>query len=170
MNLPRFLTNQTNKVQYRGDLKTWKEIVRSLTKADAKAPARLDMMGIIVYLACDDESKAKLRTIDTEKRLLLIGEDTDPVRTELICSIISTIAQETPSEKIQREMNFLNDIHQCKRGANETTESYANKFEAKVAKYVHQKNVRNTTDDQQRALQLLKNGKLSTNTRNSVTF
>lgn len=107
MNPSRYVTNHTNKVQYRDALKPWEEIIRSLAKDDVKAKDWLDMMGLIIYLACDDEAKAKLRAEAMEKRLQLKGDDTDPDRATLVQKIISTIAQETPSEKIQREMKLV---------------------------------------------------------------
>lgn len=79
------------------------------------------------------------------------------------------IAHETSSEKIQRELSIINKIHLCRLKRNEPTESYANKLEAKVAKYVLPKNERLTTDEQQWALLLLPSANLSADTRNLVT-
>lgn len=109
-----------------------------------------------------------MRAEETEKRLLLKGCTTDPDQTQLIAKVMNTIAHETPSEKIQREVNILNDIHQCKSGSNETTESYANKLE--VEKYVHHTNKITTTDDQKSAMLLIQDANLSPDTLNSVTF
>lgn len=170
LNPPRFVTNQTNKTQYRDTLKTWAEIIRGFAEADPKAKARLDMMGLIIYLACDDEAKAKLRAEETEKRMNLKGDVSDPNRSKLLEKILETIAHETASERIQREVALLNDIHQCKREKNEDPGMYANKFEARIAKYVHQKNTRSPSDDQQWALLLLQNADLTADTRNSITF
>lgn len=170
LNPPKFITNKTNKVQYRDAIMTWAEIVRSFAQADPKAKARLDMMGLIIYLACDDEAKAKLRAEETENRLILKGSSDDPNRVALIEKLLTAIAYETPSERIQREVAMLTDIHGCKRDEYEDTESYANKFEALVAKYVHQKNRRSPSDDQQWALLLLQNANLTADTLNSITF
>lgn len=65
---------------------------------------------------------------------------------------------------------MLSDIHSCKRDAHEDSETYANKFEARVSKYGHQKNTRSPLDDQQWALLLLQNANLTADTRNSITF
>lgn len=35
-------------------------------------------MGLIIYLACDDEAKSKLRAEETENRFSLEGKDEDP--------------------------------------------------------------------------------------------
>lgn len=48
------------------------------------------------------------------------------------------IAQETDSEKLQREVEILNEIRRWKTGSNENTESYSKRFEANVSKYIHQ--------------------------------
>lgn len=71
------------------------------------------MMGLIVYLACDDEIKAKLLGEETEKRLNLKGDSDDLERVDIIKKIVTTISHEYSSERIQRETKFLNYIHQC---------------------------------------------------------
>lgn len=98
------MTNHSNEVQYRDKLRTSAGLVRSFAKADGKTKARLEMMGLIVYLSNDDEAKSKLCGEETEKRLHLKGEDSDPERVELIKKIISTIVRETSLKKIQREV------------------------------------------------------------------
>lgn len=134
---------------------TWVDITRRFARTDPKNKARLDIMGLIAYLACDEEAKDKLRAEEAEKSIKLRGDETDPDRTALIDKSISTIAHETPSQKIQREANLLSEIHQCCRNNDETTESYANRLEAKVANYIHQRNARYATDDRQWVLLLL---------------
>lgn len=52
-----FVTNLINKMKYRDALLTWADIIRTVVKADAKTNARLDTMGLIVYLACVEEAK-----------------------------------------------------------------------------------------------------------------
>lgn len=132
-----FITNSPNKVQYRDVLNIWTDIIQSFGKADAKYKARLEIMGLIVYLPCDHEAKAKLRAEETEERLTLKGNVGDPECPELFSEITETLAQERSSEKIHRDVNLLNEIQQCRCIVQETKESYANKFEAKVPKYVH---------------------------------
>lgn len=167
---PKFVTNQTNKVQYKDALSIWTDIIRSFAKFDHKSQGRLDMIGLIVYMSCDAEAKAKLRAAETEGLLKLKGDANDPDRKKLITQILNTIAAESASEKIQREVSLLNDIHQCTRQTNETPETYANRFDAKVATYVHQKSDKNSSSDQQWALLLIQNAKLTPDTRNSITF
>lgn len=78
LNPPQFITNVTKKVQYRDALETGADIIRSFAKAYYKAAARLDIMGLIIYLACDDETKAKNRAEVSENRLSLKTTTEDP--------------------------------------------------------------------------------------------
>lgn len=71
-----------------------------------------------------------------------MGMDNDENSSVLIERIICSIAQASPSERIQCEVELLNEIHQCIRVNNKATICYANRFEAKVANYVHQKKLR----------------------------
>lgn len=57
-----------------------------------------------------------------------------------------------------------------KRGDNESMEMYVNRFDACVAKYVHQKDIRSAQDYQQWALLLIQNAKMTPDSRNSLTF
>lgn len=109
------------------------------------------MVGTLVYLACDEEAKTKLRAEETEKRLNLKGGSEDDDRDKMIDGIIVAIAHETSSERM-REVNLVSEIHSCHFGANEATAVYANRFEVIVAKYIHQKNVGRDEYDQQWAL------------------
>lgn len=169
-NPPVFKSNVTNKVQYKDDLRTWADLTRSFTAFEKKAKAKLESLGLIVYLSCDDGAKSKLRAAETEGKLKLSGMDNDADRKALIEAIINTIARETPNEKIQREVTLLTDIHKCRRSPKETAEAYACRFESNVAKYVHQKSVRSARDDQQWALLMIQNANLSADTYNALTF
>lgn len=88
----------------------------------------------------------------------------------MVTHILDTIESETASEKIQREVSLLNDIHQCSRTKKETPEAYANRFDAKVARYVPQRSDRNSYNDPQWALLLIQNANSSADTRHSLTF
>lgn len=94
----------------------------------------------------------------------------EPDRTKLLHKVIETIAHETTSERIQREVGLLSDVLQCKPEKNEDPETYANKFGASIAKYIHQKNNRDPSDDHQWALLLHQNANQTAETRNSITF
>lgn len=91
-NPPQFITNYTNKVQYRDALETCAGIVRSLAKVYWKAAAKFYMMELIIYLACDDKTKAKLRAEETKKRLSFKVNDDDPQGIELVKHILHTIS------------------------------------------------------------------------------
>lgn len=170
MKPPKFVPNRTNKIQYTDALYTWADIIRSFAKAHPKAKARLETMGLILYLACDDEAKPKIRAKEAQKLLYLKGDKSDRLRSDLILRLVETISYETPHEKVQMEVNLLNNIHQCKRCVSDQTEAYANRFQRKVAQYVHQRNGSTSDDDQKWVLLLIHNAKSSVDTRNSITF
>lgn len=56
-------------------------------------------MGLVLYLACDDEDKAALRAEDAEKRFVLKGTDEGPQRFQLMEQIIRKITHDMPLEK-----------------------------------------------------------------------
>lgn len=53
----RFVTNVMNKIQYRDDLETWDDIMRSFRKVDQKTAAKLNTMGFVIYMARHNEEK-----------------------------------------------------------------------------------------------------------------
>lgn len=95
-------------------LTKWAEVISGFPKEDPKENDRLSMMGHIVFRTCDYKYKAKLRSDETEGRMNLKGMIDDPDRTTLLQKIIENNAHETASERIQREVRLLSDIHQCK--------------------------------------------------------
>lgn len=169
-NPPQLSTNKTNKIQYRDELKTWAEITRGLAKTDKKMNAVLETIGLIIYMTCNNEAKAKLRAEETEKRLNLRGDEDGPQRFRLIEQIINAIAYEPATENIQREVNMLNDIQQCGRENKEPMEVYTNKFDANLSRYIDQKKTRTPTEDQKWELLLLQNGKLTPDSKKALTF
>lgn len=65
---------------------------------------------------------------------------------------------------------MLNDKHHCQWQKNKSAQAYANNFEAKLARYVHQRNPKSQANDQKWALLVLKNDKLTGETRNAIKF
>lgn len=51
-------------------------------------------------------------------------------------NIISTIAEDSLAERINREMDMLGEIPNCKRNKNESMVEYASRFERAVARYL----------------------------------
>lgn len=62
------------------------------------------------------------------------------------------------------------DMHRCQQEKIEDPETYTNKSEARIARYVHQKTTKIPSDDQKLELLLIKNGNLTEEKRNSITF
>lgn len=74
-------------MQYRYQLHTCAKIVRGFA-ADNKMKYKLETMGLISYLACENESNAKLRGAETKGIIKLTEMDGDEGRSVIIESII----------------------------------------------------------------------------------
>lgn len=61
LNLPMFFTKKMNRTQYRGALSSWEEIFCGFAEADREAKERIDLMGLMVYMACHEEKKVWFR-------------------------------------------------------------------------------------------------------------
>lgn len=55
----------------RDDVQQWAEITRNFPRADAKINPRLENRGLMVYIVCDDETKANLRDNEHKTELIL---------------------------------------------------------------------------------------------------
>lgn len=121
-------------------------------------------------MACDEESKGKLRAAEIENWISLKGYEDGPLRTKIIDQILGTIVHESPTEKIQRDVPLLKEIYQCKRTTNETMAMYANKFDSNVAAYIQQYKTRSPSEDQNCALLILRKTRLTADSINSLIF
>lgn len=63
-------------------------------KEDSNKQARLETIGLIVYVQWLDEAKAKKKGWKNRKRLILRGNEYGPQPLELIEQIMNTIAHE----------------------------------------------------------------------------
>lgn len=57
-------TSQNN-VNYCYSVSIWEDITRNFASADKKSAANLNMMGIILYITCDDKAKEILGKAET---------------------------------------------------------------------------------------------------------
>lgn len=78
--------------------------------------------------------------------------------------------RDSPTEKINREFHMLSAITICTRRQNESTNSYANRFDRAVAKYVPHTGNADELEGEQCATLLLENAKLTADTRKSISF
>lgn len=103
-NPPQFITNVTNMEQYRDGLETWVDIMRSFVKVYSKSAVKLDTIVLIIYLADDDEAKAKLRAEESENCLSLKGTINYRQRTKFVGHFIKTIDHETWKEYNEKSL------------------------------------------------------------------
>lgn len=165
-----FRTGSTIKVQYHDSLHTLDEITRSYAELHNLEKARLEMLGLIVYLACDDRAKARLRAEETEKRMTFKGNVTGADGQLFVDQGISFMGHCTLSESSWREIKLFGNSHQCKRDPKKMAEAYEKRFEACVARYVHKKMVDSVHDDQQKVLILPLKQNLTHHPRHKGTF
>lgn len=167
---PVFITNQTNKAKYRDSVAKWSTMLRLMSMTDPKAQARLSSVGLILYLAADDDAKETIKQAETEGSIVLEGSEGDQDRAGLIRSIVDLIATDSPTEKIHREVEMLSAIQTCKRRPSESPDVFANRYKCCVARYINQSSVTHPGDDQQWAVMLLRNAMLTPDTLNAITF
>lgn len=74
--------------------------------ADFKAQSRLNSVGLMPYFAADDDTKETIKKAKTEDVITLEGTDTDQDRAQLGQAIAGTIATDSPTEKIRREIRY----------------------------------------------------------------
>lgn len=167
---PTFATNLTNKCKYRDSVTKWTAMLRLRATTDYRAEALLRSVGLMLYLAADDDAQETIKQAETEGRIVLEGSDDDADRSALVASIISLIATDSPTEKIQREVDLLSSIQTCKRKPTEAADIFANRFKASIARYVNQSTNSHQGEDQQWAVMLLRNAMLTPDTLNAITF
>lgn len=136
----------------------------------AKEKAKLDIIGLLIYRACEKTAKDMLQKEERRGNVTLKGSKDDLDRSILVMTIIETVAKDSDTEKINREAKMLGKIKQCVRNKSETTEAFANRFDGGVARYItHTVN----TDDRngkQWAVLLIQNANLTPDTGNEGTF
>lgn len=78
------------------------------------------------------------------------------------------IADDTPTEILQREVELLRDIHPCIQSDRESSSSYSNRFCGVVARYGVQTVELDSVISHQFAVLMIQNTKLSSDTRSSL--
>lgn len=74
---PWLTTNNYKIVPYRDLLRSWEEITPGFDMDDAKSKDIIRILGIIIYLAWDDEDKEMNREVETKQKDRLKGDETD---------------------------------------------------------------------------------------------
>jgi len=138
MDPPRFISNQTEKVQYRETLRMWIKMMNQFAIVDTRARAIVQGGGYVIYRYCDRTAQELITKAITTGSVKLEGENTDPEREQLVEHIISTIAKDSPTERVRREVDMLTDIQNCQRTSTEQTLTFATRFNSVVAQYINQ--------------------------------
>lgn len=170
MNPPKIVTGTTSKMIYRDTLRRWIRMINGCAEVDTKHKAILPSAGHIVYMACSDLSKELLKQREKSGLLNMDGDADDTTRTNLMESIVDTIAKDTPNEAVIREVGSLPDIQMCQRNGNETVPTFVGRHKGAIARYVNQTAELTEFTDRQFAIIMMRNAKLTSHTMNALTF
>lgn len=118
----------------------------------------------------DKEASYELRVEQIKQRINLKCLENDTDWKVPVAGTIFTIALFTPTERRQRDVNQLSDIHNCKKEELRTMEEYSNRYDARKARNVDQKNTISANNDQTWNLLLVESNNPTPDTRNSLTF
>lgn len=80
------------------------------------------------------------------------------------------MAEDTHTERVRREVELFNQIHECKRGGKENKPEYDTMFNGTVASYVNQIGMLRVQDNLQFAIMMLRKANQSSERMNAVTF
>lgn len=93
------------------ELRTRVEIKSMNAIIDPKEKGRLEIIGLLICLACDSTARYLLRLEEALGKLDLKVMENEIYRTKLVEKIVSNIAEDSPAEMINREVEMLGDIH-----------------------------------------------------------
>lgn len=167
---PKFLTNKTNKKEYRDSIRAWIQMMNSFAQADSKYRAHVQGAGHLIFMMCDMTSKEILKQAETDGKLTLKGNESDPTRTALVESIVEVLATESPTEAVRHEVDILSDIVACVRRKDEAPREFATRFRGVIARYVNATKMLSPPVSRQFAVMMLRNAELSSDTMNAIMF
>ena len=167
---PKFVSNVTAKTKYRDSLRRWMRMLTQFAKVDSKSKAILEGAGHLIYLSCDTLSQELLNQAEKSGELVLDGQQDDVSRNKMVEKILNTIAKDTPTEKVKREVDLLTEIQSCQRTSDESPSTFAVRFSSAVAAYANQTVELNENTSRQFAVLMLRNANLSPDTLNSLLF
>ena len=176
---PPKLTGETDKYQWRTDVKTWAQVVKLYAKGgENRAKGMLNALGLTLYLSLqrdqrniiDNAAHSQGVTLnlyeDTEQENLT---DTAKVQFKLVEKIVQLVAKDSPTDGIRRLVRVSQDIHQCIRGKNEKPHIFARKFQGAAKQYLNMCSAaQGATESQNFAILLLENAKLQSATFNNI--
>ncbi|CAN8071210.1 unnamed protein product [Agarophyton chilense] len=133
------------------------------------AKATQSALGNNLYLAVDELTRYLLDHAIETGILDLKPDVTDPLQCKMIDTFISIVAEDTPTESVQRLVSMLQNVHNCTRKYSESSSTYARWFKGRASLYLNNCSKRNFMQDTQLfAMILLKNIRLPEITLNYI--
>lgn len=106
----------------------------------------LNNMGILVCMDFDEVVQDLLDEEEATEALYIRGTTDDPENTTLLEQIRNTIATDTHTEKITRDVYMLTEIQICCRHTDYNPSQFSNRFKITVPRYITQKPNTNNSD------------------------
>lgn len=127
---PRFLTNKTNKKEYRDSVRTWIQMMTSFAEAGTKHRAYMCGAGQFGFMICDAMAQKILRQEEKDEKLSLKEDEPDADRTAFLESSISVLAIKTPVEIVRSEIKIHSHNVACYRRKNKASCKFSTRFRA----------------------------------------
>ena len=161
MQPPKF-DDQSDKYQWRNDVRLWVRLVRKLAKGgDMKALALSKALAEALYLSVNAASKHKLDYQINAGFLKMDDATTDEEQDDAIACIVNLLAKISPHESVKRISKMMRNIYTCRRQNSESPHDYAKRFECLVSQYLnHCHKTSSDQDNQVFVMVLLENSAL----------
>lgn len=124
----------------------------------------------MLYLACDDIAQNLLSQAERAGKISLMGSGDATDAKRVIEGIISVIAQDSATERVNRELQLVTDIHKCTRNHEESPSVFDNRFNGAVARYVNHTSRMDNNTSRMFAIMLVRNANLTADTATSVSL
>lgn len=167
---PKFISGIALKIQYRDAMRRYIKILNTIAQSDLETKGLLNGAGHLIYLACDNGAQCILRQAEVNGRLNLSGRDTDPSIVISTSTIIKPIAKDSANERIQNELDCLENVYDCRRNDGESLNSYVNRFRGNVARFSIRACRISEKTSRHFGMLMIKNADLSPDTLSSFTL
>ena len=133
---PPKLNSQTDKYQWRSDVRTWTRIIKQYTRGgDTRAKGLLSALALTLYFSLDRDQRNIIDNAVSCKQISLEIDDdanepeqlslaaTAKEQFKLVGEIVQLVAKDTPTDAIRRLVKTSQDIYHCTRDRSENDSS-----------------------------------------------
>ena len=178
---PPRLTSETDKYQWRSDVKTWARIIKQHARGgDNRAKGLMSALALALYFSlARDQRNIVDNAVQRNQLPLNLDEDYDSEektpaaivkeQSKLVDDIIQLVAKDTPTDGIRRLVKASQDIYQCIRIKSEKPHVFAWKLQGRAKRYLTMCSPSHGAQEIQNvAILLLENAKLASATFNNI--